>query len=73
MAPSANIINLRVLDATGAGTDATVIAAINRAIELKATYNIRIINLSLGRPSASPTPWTRSPRPSNPPSTPAFS
>src|SRR5262249_20912264 len=49
MAPNANIINLRVLDANGAGTDSQVIAAIQRAIELKHTYNIRIINLSLGR------------------------
>ena len=28
----------------------TIIAAIQRAIDLKSTYNIRIINLSLGRP-----------------------
>src|SRR5262249_51932204 len=48
-APRANIINLRVLDANGAGTDSAVIAAIQRAIQLKNTYNIRIINLSLGR------------------------
>ena len=49
VAPNANIINLRVLDANGAGTDGQVIAAIQRAIELKSTYNIRVINLSLGR------------------------
>lgn len=50
MAPNANIINLRVLDANGAGTDSQVIAAIQRAIQLKSQYNIRVINLSLGRP-----------------------
>ena len=50
LAPNANIINLRVLDATGAGNDSQVIAAIQRAIQLKSTYNIRVINLSLGRP-----------------------
>lgn len=50
IAPNANIINLRVLDAFGAGTDSQVIAAIQRAIQLKSTYNIRVINLSLGRP-----------------------
>jgi len=50
IAPNASIINLRVLDATGAGTDSQVIAAIQRAIQLKSTYNIRVINLSLGRP-----------------------
>jgi serine protease AprX len=49
VAPNANIINLRVLDANGMGTDSQVIAAIQRAIQLKDTYNIRIINLSLGR------------------------
>ena len=50
IATGANLINLRVLDKNGAGTDATVIAAINRAIALKSQYNIRVINLSLGRP-----------------------
>ncbi len=50
IAPNVNIINLRVLDNTGASTDSTVIAAIERAIALKNQYNIRIINLSLGRP-----------------------
>jgi serine protease AprX len=49
VAPNANIINLRVLDASGSGTDSQVIAAIERAIQLKTTYNIRVINLSLGR------------------------
>jgi serine protease AprX len=49
VAPNANIINLRVLDANGSGTDSQVIAAIQRAIQLKTTYNIRVINLSLGR------------------------
>ena len=44
------LINLRVLDANGSGQDSTVIAAIQRAIQLKSTYNIRVINLSLGRP-----------------------
>jgi serine protease AprX len=50
MAPNANIIDLRVLDQNGAGTDSQVIAAIQRAITLKTQYNIRVINLSLGRP-----------------------
>src|SRR5580704_4469075 len=34
IAPSANIVNLRVLDQNGAGTDSLVIAAINQAISL---------------------------------------
>jgi serine protease AprX len=50
VAPRANVINLRVLDANGMGKDSAVIAAIQRAIALKAKYNIRVINLSLGRP-----------------------
>jgi serine protease AprX len=45
-----NLIDLRVLDQNGVGSDSNVIAAIQRAIALKNTYNIRIINLSLGRP-----------------------
>ena len=49
IAPNVNIINLRVLDANGAGTDSAIIAAIERAIALKTTYTIRVINLSLGR------------------------
>jgi serine protease AprX len=50
IAPNANIINLRVLDANGGGTDGQVIAGINRAVQLKGQYNIRVINISLGRP-----------------------
>jgi serine protease AprX len=50
IAPNVNLINLRVLDANGAGTDSDVIDAIDVAISLKSTYNIRVINLSLGRP-----------------------
>lgn len=45
-----NLIDLRVLDGAGTGSDSQVIAAIQRAIALKSTYNIRIINMSLGRP-----------------------
>jgi serine protease AprX len=50
LATNANLISLRVLDANGMSDDATVIAAIDRAIQLKSTYNIRVMNLSLGRP-----------------------
>ncbi len=49
IAYGAKLINLRVLDQNGAGTDSQVIAAIQQAISLKSKYNIRIINLSLGR------------------------
>ena len=50
MAPNVNLINLRVLDQNGFGTDSQVIAAIQQAINLKNTYNIRVISMSLGRP-----------------------
>ncbi len=48
--PLVDIINLKVLNNAGAGADSGVIAAINRAIELRGRYKIKIINLSLGRP-----------------------
>ena len=50
IAPNASLVNLRVLDNNGQGTDSAVIAAIEQAIALKNVYNIKIINLSLGRP-----------------------
>jgi len=50
MAPNVNFINLRVLDQNGSGTDSGVIAAIEEAVRLQSTYNIRVINMSLGRP-----------------------
>jgi serine protease AprX len=49
IAPRTNILDFRVLDANGKGTDSAVIAAIDRAIDLKSLYNIRVLNLSLGR------------------------
>jgi serine protease AprX len=49
VAPNVNLIDLRVLDANGGGSDSMVIAAIQRAIALQNTYNIQVINLSLGR------------------------
>jgi serine protease AprX len=50
LAPGVNLINLKVLDKDGNGIDSSVIAAIDTAIALKSVYNIRVINLSLGRP-----------------------
>jgi len=49
IAPEVNIVNLRVLDPNGAGTDSSTIGAIQQAIALKSTYNIRVMNLSLAR------------------------
>ncbi|HEY6988229.1 MAG TPA: S8 family serine peptidase, partial [Bryobacteraceae bacterium] len=50
IAPNVNLIDLRVLDENGEGSDSAVIAAIDEAIQLRDQYNIRVINLSLGRP-----------------------
>lgn len=50
VAPAARLINLRVLDANGAGRASDVIDAIDWAIENRQAFNIRIINLSLGAP-----------------------
>src|SRR6202453_5522325 len=50
IAPQANLINLRVLDQNGNGSDSAVIAAIAEAIALKPLFNIRVINLSLSQP-----------------------
>src|SRR5260370_31494821 len=50
IAPNANLLDLRVLDRNGASTDSIIIAAIQQAVLLKSKYNVRVINLSLGRP-----------------------
>src|ERR1039458_345684 len=50
VAQDASLINLKVLDSQGNGQDSNVIAAIDAASSLKSKYNIRVINLSLGRP-----------------------
>ena len=52
LAAGVKIISLKVLDDNGVGRDSWVIAAITEAIRVKATYNIRVINLSVGRPVA---------------------
>src|SRR6266516_2085861 len=49
IAPNANLINLRVLDQNGQGTDSGVISAIQVAISVQSKYHIRVMNLSLGR------------------------
>jgi serine protease AprX len=50
VAPNANLLDLRVLDRNGASNDSVVIAASEEAVQLKNKYNVRVINLSLGRP-----------------------
>jgi serine protease AprX len=50
VAPGVKLINVRVLGANGTGLTSDVIAGVNWAINNRATYNIRVINLSLGHP-----------------------
>jgi serine protease AprX len=50
IAPNANLLDLRVLDQNGNSSDSVVISALETAVQLKAIYNVRVINLSLGRP-----------------------
>ncbi|HTW63124.1 MAG TPA: S8 family peptidase [Bryobacteraceae bacterium] len=50
IAPNANLLDLRVLDQNGLSNDSVVIAAIQAAVQLKNQYNVRVMNLSLGRP-----------------------
>src|SRR5260370_1631789 len=59
IAPNANLLDLRVLDRNGASTDSAVIAAIQQAVQLKNKYNVRVINLSWGRPYYES--WNRDP------------
>src|SRR5262245_37860336 len=47
VAPGAKLVGLKVLDGQGNGFVSDVIAAIDYAIAVKSTYNIRVINLSV--------------------------
>lgn len=47
IAPGASLIVLKVLDGTGDGYISNVIAAIDYAIEQRARFNIRVLNLSV--------------------------
>ncbi len=47
VAPAANLVVLKVLDADGYGYISNVIAALDYAVEHRARFNIRVINLSV--------------------------
>ncbi len=47
IAPDAHLVALKVLDGSGRGYLSNVIAAIDYAIANRATYNIRVVNLSV--------------------------
>jgi serine protease AprX len=68
MAPGAHLINLRVLDDNGTGQVASVVEALDWAVDNRARYNIRVVNLSLGAPVTQwvRAVWARHQRPSRP-------
>jgi len=51
VAPAANLVDVRVLDSNGNGRDSSVIIGIQWALDHRAQYNIRVLNLSLGAPA----------------------
>ena len=51
IAPSANIINLRVLNSVGAGSVSGLLSALDWLLNNRTTYNIRVVNMSLGMPA----------------------
>ena len=50
LAPQANLVGVKVLDASGGGSVSTVIAGIDWCVAHKNNANIRILNLSIGHP-----------------------
>jgi len=48
IAPNADIINLRVLNETGAGSVSGLLSALEWVMDNRTTYNIRVVNMSLG-------------------------
>src|SRR5829696_4592519 len=51
IAPNAKLINLRVLNSEGVGTTAYVLRALDWVATNRSTYNIRVVNMSLGMPA----------------------
>ncbi|HVF31007.1 MAG TPA: S8 family serine peptidase, partial [Pyrinomonadaceae bacterium] len=51
IAPKANIVNLRVLDQNGVGTTSSLLQAIEWVRVNYRTYNLRVVNISLGTPA----------------------
>ena len=58
VAPDADLIALKVLDASGSGTFANVLNALNWVIANRTKYNIVAINLSLGSGNYTANPYT---------------
>jgi serine protease AprX len=51
IAPSATLINFRVLNSEGMGTTSGLLAALNAVAVNRTKYNIRVVNMSLGMPA----------------------
>jgi serine protease AprX len=50
IAPKASLVSLKVLDANGQGTISNIIAALGWVAANAKTYNIRVVNMSVGAP-----------------------
>src|SRR2546428_2524165 len=50
VAPGANLVDVRVINADGVSSVSTVLAGLQWVLANRATYNIRVVNLSLGAP-----------------------
>jgi subtilisin family serine protease len=48
VAPDANLVSLKVLDANGVGTIGNIIAALGWIAENHQAYNVRVVNMSVG-------------------------
>ena len=57
VAPAADIIGLKVLDATGQGRASAVMSAVLWAVVHKDQYNIKVLNLSIGSNVAAPVEY----------------
>jgi subtilisin family serine protease len=51
IAPRANLLNLRVLNSQGVGNVSSLLAALDWVMSNRTTYNIRVVNMSLGMPA----------------------
>ncbi len=53
IAPNSNLINLRVLNSLGIGKTSGVLAALDWVMSNRSTYNIRVVNMSIGTAAVS--------------------
>jgi len=53
VAPGANIVDVRVLNASGSGRISSLIRGVEWVVAHRAAYNIRVMNLSFGAPASS--------------------